>query len=133
MTTAFDRPERREISSTIGESSLTLGLEMDSWIKLLRCDPGADPEFVTNTDGPASGGGPLLQSNERQKAVDPNPELAQGPELTSRELRWLRLEGQVDMRGLVLRAGVGVEESVVAEAVERATKSFPKAPQLPFL
>lgn len=88
---------------------------------------------MPNADVPDSGGAPLLQSNDRQKAVDPNPELFPDPEVTSRELRWLRLEGQVEMRGRALSAGVGVEESDVAEAVEAAAKSLRKAPQLPCL
>lgn len=87
---------------------------------------------MPNTDAPASGGGPLLQSNDRQKAVDPNPELDPDPEVTSRELRWLRLEGQVEMRGRALSAGVGVEVESDVEAVEAAAKSLRKVPQLPF-
>lgn len=76
----------------------------------------------------------LLQSNERQKADDPNPGLDPDPEVTSRELRWLRLLGHVEIRGRVLSAGVGVaEESDVTEAVEASEKSLLKAPQLPFL
>lgn len=76
----------------------------------------------------------MLQSNERQKVDNPNPGLAPDPEVTSRELRWLRLLGQVEMRGRVLTAGVGVaDESDVAEAVEAGAKSFFKGPQLPFL
>ncbi|TNN81881.1 hypothetical protein EYF80_007789 [Liparis tanakae] len=35
-TTDLERPERREISSTMGKSSLILGLGLDSWMKLLR-------------------------------------------------------------------------------------------------
>lgn len=54
--------------------------------------------------------------------------------MTSKELRWLRLLGQVEMRGRVLSAGVGVaEESDEAEALGVAAKSLLSAPQLPFL
>lgn len=89
---------------------------------------------MPNTVGPTSGGAPLLQSNERQKAEDPNPELGPEADVTSRELRWLRLLGQVEMRGRALSAGVGVaEESDEAEAVGVVVKSLLKAPQLPFL
>lgn len=116
----------------MGESSLTLRPELWSWIKLLRCDPGADPEFVPNTDGPVSGGAPLLQSNERQKADDPKAGLGPDPEGTSRELRWLRLLGHVEIRGRVLSAGVGVaEDSDAVDVDEAAAKSLLRAPQLP--
>lgn len=64
-TTALDRPERRTISSTIAESSLSLGLELSSWVRLLRWDPGADPECIPSPAAP--GGALLLQSSERQK------------------------------------------------------------------
>lgn len=104
------------------ESSPSLGL--DSRIKLLRWDPGVDPGLGANACGPVSGGPPLLQSNEREKAEDdPNPGLGPEPEVTSRELRWLRLLGHVEMRGRVRSAGAGVVEgNDVAEAA--ATSVF---------
>lgn len=88
-----------------------------------------------NVDCPASGGAPpLLQSNERQKADDLKAELAPEPDGTSRELRWLRLLGQVEIRERDLSPGAGAaEESEEAEAVEVLEKSPLGAPQLPFL
>lgn len=76
----------------------------------------------------------MLQSNERQKADDLKAELAPEPDGTSRELRWLRLLGQVEIRERDLSPGVGVaDESEEAEAVEVVEKSLLRAPQLPFL
>lgn len=116
-TTALDKPEIREISPTMGESSIGLGLELESCIKMLRWGPAAEP----NTEVPTSDSAPALQSSEREKAGGPNPEVAAGADVISRELRWFREVGQVEIRGRARSAGPGVEEGCVCtEAVEPA-------------
>lgn len=117
----------------MGESSLNLGPELNSWIKLLRWDPGADPALTPNIDGPASGGAPLVNSKERQND-DPYPEVGPDPDVTSRELRWLKLLGQVEIRGRALSAGTGGAEGIDDVEEEGAeVKSLLKDPQLTLL
>lgn len=90
--------------------------------------------FDTKTGCPTSGGPPVLQSNERQKEDDPNPGVA--PELagTSRELRWLKLLGQVEIRERDLTPAVGVaDDRDLQDAAEVMFTSLFMAPLLLFL
>lgn len=98
----------------MGESSLNLGLELGSLMELLHVAPAALPKAGPNTDWSVSRGALQPQSTECEKADDANPGLGPHVGFTSRELRWFRLLGHVEIRERVLSAGVGVAAQLVA-------------------